>query len=88
MSGLAAVRRHVLTLTEGAVATSMMLGTTFDKAHGHFLHRRRGLIEVFHARTAVVAATSVQADALSTVAVLMDPDQLVVLRDSGVQLYL
>jgi FAD:protein FMN transferase len=79
-----------LILTEGAVATSMMLGTTFyagtDK--GHILHPRRGLVSDFNPRATVVTATAAQADALSTAAILMDADQLASLAAPGIQLYL
>jgi thiamine biosynthesis lipoprotein len=83
------VIRH-LTLNEGAVATSMMLGTTLDGggSAGHILHPRRGLVTAFNPRTTVVAATAARADALSTAAVLMDAGQLAALRDRGVELYL
>lgn len=81
---------HRLQLTEGAVATSMMLGTTFDAGAtaGHILHPRRGLVRAFNPRVTVLAATAARADAVSTAAVLMDADQLAAARGSAVELYL
>jgi thiamine biosynthesis lipoprotein len=80
---------RALTLSEGAVATSMMLGTTLDPGGtlGHILHPRRGLTASYNQRVTVVSDTAAQADALSTAAVLMDTEQLDRLVGEGVKLY-
>jgi FAD:protein FMN transferase len=79
-----------LRLSDRAVATSMMLGTTFDEkgSAGHILHPRRGLVDRFRPRVTIVDHSAARADALSTAAVLMNDEELASLRTSGVEIYL
>lgn len=82
------VRR--LTISEGAVATSMMMGTVIDERAkvGHILHPRLGLATAYNPLVTVVHESAAVADALSTAAVLLGESQLRDLRDQGVELYL
>lgn len=74
-----------LTIHDMAVATSMMLGTTFDGAGsaGHILHPQLGLSRHFHSRASVIHPSAAIADAYSTAAILMSDSDVVRLRESG-----
>lgn len=79
-----------LRLSDKAVATSMMLGTTLDGGGtvGHILHPRLGLVERYNARASVVHASATHADALSTAAILMNAEEIAALRARGARLYI
>ncbi|NDW07668.1 FAD:protein FMN transferase [Jiella pacifica] len=74
-----------LTLTDRAVATSMLRGTTFDAAGrmGHIIHPRQGLVTPTFPRVSVVDVNAARADALSTAAALMTSDEIARLRARG-----
>ncbi len=77
-----------LMLSDMAVATSMMLGTTFDRqGHaGHILHPKKGLTQHYTARASVIHSSAVFADAMSTAVVLMDADEIQRLRAGGLDI--
>lgn len=77
-----------LTLSDQAVATSMMLGTTFDnRGHaGHILHPKKGLTRDYTPRASVIHPSAVYADAMSTAVVLMDVDEIERLRAGGLDI--
>ena len=77
-----------LTLSDQAVATSMMLGTTFDsQGHaGHILHPKKGLTRHYTPRASVIHPSAAFADAMSTAVVLMDADEIERLRASGLDI--
>ncbi|MCD2175151.1 FAD:protein FMN transferase [Rhizobium sp. C4] len=74
-----------LTLSDQAVATSMMLGTTFDnRGHaGHILHPMKGLTRDYTPRASVIHPSAAFADAMSTAVVLMDVVEIERMRASG-----
>lgn len=77
-----------LTLRDMAVATSMMLGTTFDGAGraGHILHPRKGLTDRFHRRASTIHPSAAVADAFSTAAILMADTDIARLRSEGMDI--
>lgn len=77
-----------VTLSDQAVATSMMLGTTFDaQGHaGHILHPKKGLTRDYTPRASVIHASAAFADAMSTAAVLMKAEDIERLRVSGLDI--
>lgn len=77
-----------LTLSDCAVATSMMLGTTFDGAGraGHILHPRKGLTDRFNQRASTIHPSAAIADALSTAAILMPELDILRLKSEGVDI--
>ena len=77
-----------LTLSDRAVATSMMLGTTLDRGQtaGHILHPALGLVPRYNNRASVIHRSAALADGLSTAAILMAPDQLAALRHEGLEI--
>ncbi|WAP66729.1 FAD:protein FMN transferase [Jiella pelagia] len=77
-----------LTLTDRAVATSMLRGTTLDAAgrFGHIIHPRQGLVRPAFPRVSVVEDNAARADALSTAAALMTFDQISQWRARGVDI--
>lgn len=78
-----------LRLADEAVATSMMLGTTFDEGGtaGHILHPKRGLVTHYRQRASVVDPSAAHADALSTAVILMTDDQVASMRARGARVY-
>ncbi|MCM5557857.1 FAD:protein FMN transferase [Pleomorphomonas sp. JP5] len=78
-----------LRLRDRAVATSMMAGTVLDAPGrvGHILHPRKGAVPSAFSSVSIVAAEAALADALSTAAVLMTPDELSRLDHPGVEIY-
>lgn len=78
-----------LRLKDRAVATSMMDGTVLDAAGsvGHILHPRKGAVASAFSAVSVVAAEAALADALSTAAVLMTPDELSRLNRTGIEVH-
>ena len=86
VSGAALAER--VTLSDQAVATSMMLGTTFDaQGHaGHILHPKKGLTREYTLRASVIHSSAAFADAMSTAVVLMDGHQIERLRVSGLDI--
>lgn len=78
-----------LRLKNRAVATSMMDGTVLDTAGriGHILHPRKGAITSAFSAVSVVSPEAAVADALSTAAVLMTPDDLSRLNRTGVEVH-
>ncbi|MBS1182387.1 MAG: apbE 2 [Proteobacteria bacterium] len=81
--------RATLRLTDRAVATSMMAGTLLDATGrvGHIFHPRKGAVPSAFSAVSVVAPEAALADALSTAAVLMTPDQLSGVRGADVEVY-
>jgi FAD:protein FMN transferase len=79
-----------LRVSDRAVATSMMFGTTFDEGRkaGHILHPRVGLVQASNANATVVDRRAARADALSTAAILMGNEELSALKSSGVEIYI
>lgn len=77
-----------LRLKDRAVATSMMAGTTLDANArvGHILHPRKGAVASAFSAVSVVAPDAALADALSTAAVLMAPEDLSRLNRAGVEI--
>lgn len=77
-----------LTLTDQAVATSMMLGTTFDNQGraGHILHPKKGLTRHYHPRASVIHSSAAFADAMSTAVVLMREGEIEGMRASGLDI--
>lgn len=77
-----------LTLSDQAVATSMMLGTTFDQqGHaGHILHPKKGLTRDYTPRASVIHPSAAFADAMSTAVVLMAADEIQRMRASGLDI--
>ncbi len=77
-----------LTLSDKAVATSMMLGTTFDRqGHaGHILHPKKGLTRDYTPRASVIHPSAAFADAMSTAVVLMNVDEIQRLRAGGLDI--
>ena len=77
-----------LTLSDQAVATSMMLGTTFDRqGHaGHILHPLKGLTRDYTPRTSVIHPSAAFADAMSTAVVLMGESEIERMRTSGLDI--
>jgi thiamine biosynthesis lipoprotein len=86
VSGAALAER--VTLSDQAVATSMMLGTTFDQqGHaGHILHPKKGLTRDYTARASVIHSSAAFADAMSTAVVLMRADEIKQLRAGGLDI--
>lgn len=78
-----------LRLKDRAVATSMMDGTVLDAAGriGHILHPRKGAVVSAFSAVSVVAPEAALADALSTAAVLMTPDDLSRVNRTGVEVH-
>lgn len=78
-----------LRLKDRAVATSMMGGTVLDTAGrvGHILHPRKGAVVSAFSAVSIVAPDAALADALSTAAVLMTPDELSRFARSGVEVH-
>jgi FAD:protein FMN transferase len=78
-----------LRLKDRAVATSMMDGTVLDAAGrvGHILHPRKGAVLSAFSAVSVVAPEAALADALSTAAVLMTPDELSRFNRTGVEVH-
>ncbi len=78
-----------LRLRDRAVATSMMDGTVIDPAGlvGHILHPGKGAIASVFSAVSVVAPEAALADALSTAAVLMAPNELARLDRAGVEVH-
>lgn len=76
-----------LQLKDRAVATSMMDGTVFDVAGsvGHILHPTKGAVASAFSAVSVVAPDAALADALSTAAVLMTPEDLSRFSHAGVE---
>jgi len=76
-----------LRLKDRAVATSMMDGTVLDTAGciGHILHPGKGAVPSAFSAVSVLAPEAALADALSTAAVLMTPDELSGLDRPGVE---
>lgn len=77
---------HFIDVRDGAVATSAMLGTTFDQAGsaGHILHPVLGVASAWREQVTVLDSSATRADALSTAATLMDDAQIARLREGGV----
>ena len=77
-----------LTLSDQAVATSMMLGTTFDnQGHaGHILHPKKGLTRDYTPRASVIHPSAAYADAMSTAVVLMSEGQIERMRSGGLDI--
>lgn len=77
-----------LILTDKAVATSMMLGTTFDQhgQAGHILHPRKGLARNYNSRASVVHPSAAFADAMSTAVILMSEVEIERMRTSGLDI--
>jgi len=77
-----------LTLSDQAVATSMMLGTTFDSQGqaGHILHPKKGLTRDYTPRASVIHSSAAFADAMSTAVVLMKADDIKRLRAGGLDI--
>ena len=77
-----------LILTDKAVATSMMLGTTFDQhgQAGHILHPRKGLDRNYNSRASVVHPSAAFADAMSTAVILMSEVEIERMRTSGLDI--
>ncbi len=86
VSGAALAER--VTLSDQAVATSMMLGTTFDtQGHaGHILHPKTGLTRDYTPRASVIHSSAAFADAMSTAVVLMKAEDIKRLRASGLDI--
>ncbi|MBA91666.1 MAG: hypothetical protein CMJ43_13385 [Phyllobacteriaceae bacterium] len=84
--GASAAMPHLIDVRDRAVATSAMLGTTFDQAGkaGHILHPLHGIAPVWRKQVTVLADNATQADALSTAATLMDDAGIDRLRAKGV----
>lgn len=78
-----------LRLKDRAVATSMMDGTILDAAGhvGHILHPRKGAVASAFSAVSIVAPEAALADALSTAAVLMTPDELSRFKRTGVEVH-
>lgn len=78
-----------LRLKDRAVATSMMDGTVLDTAGrvGHILHPAKGAVDSAFSAVSVVAPEAALADALSTAAVLMTPDELSRFSRTGVEVH-
>lgn len=78
-----------LRLDNRAVATSMMAGTVLDASGrvGHILHPRKGAVTSTFSAVSVVAPDAALADALSTAAVLMAPDDLSRLNRADVEIH-
>lgn len=78
-----------LRLKDRAVATSMMDGTVLDAAGriGHILHPQKGAVASAFSAVSVVAPEAALADALSTAAVLMTPDELSRFNRAGVEVH-
>lgn len=78
-----------LRLKDRAVATSMMDGTVLDPAGlvGHILHPQKGAVASAFSAVSVVAPDAALADALSTAAALMTPDELTRFKRAGVEMY-
>ncbi|WP_370675977.1 FAD:protein FMN transferase [Pleomorphomonas sp. PLEO] len=78
-----------LRLKDRAVATSMMDGTLLNAAGriGHILHPRKGAVASAFSAVSIVAGQAALADALSTAAVLMTPDELSRLNSAGVEVH-
>lgn len=78
-----------LRLKDRAVATSMIAGTLLDAGGrvGHILHPRKGAVPSAFSSVSVVADGAALADALSTAAVLMNPDELARLDGAGVEIH-
>mgnify|MGYP002713071733 CR=1 FL=1 len=77
-------------VSDKCVATSMMLGTTFDtgRTAGHIIHPRLGLVSRYNKRATVIDSSAARADALSTAAILMDKRALETLAGSGIEIYM
>ena len=77
-----------LTLSDQAVATSMMLGTTFDSpGHaGHILHPKKGLTRDYTPRASIIHPSAAFADAMSTAVVLMNVEEIRRMRASGLNI--
>ncbi|PIO97220.1 FAD:protein FMN transferase [Pleomorphomonas carboxyditropha] len=77
-----------LRLKDRAVATSMMDGTVLDTAGriGHILHPRKGAVPSAFSAVSILAPEAALADALSTAAVLMTPDELSRFDRPGVEI--
>lgn len=82
--------RDVLILADRAVATSSVTGTVLDRNGriGHIFHPRLGAVAPSNAIVSVVDMTAARADALSTAAALMSPDEISGLRLSGVEIHI
>lgn len=78
-----------LRLTDRAVATSMMDGTVLDAAGrvGHILHPKKGAVVSAFSAVSILAPEAALADALSTAAVLMTPDELAGFSLAGVEVH-
>lgn len=78
-----------LRLKDRAVATSMMDGTVLDAAGriGHILHPGKGAVASAFSAVSVVAPDAALADALSTAATLMTPEDLSRFNRSGVEVH-
>lgn len=78
-----------LLLKDRAVATSMMAGTLLDADArvGHILHPRKGAVASAFSAVSVVAPDAALADALSTAAVLMAPEDLSRFNLAGVEIH-
>ena len=76
---------HFIDVRDRAVATSAMLGTTFDQAGsaGHILHPVHGVAAAWRKQVTVLDSSAARADALSTAATLMDDAQVDRLREGG-----
>jgi FAD:protein FMN transferase len=77
-----------LTLSDQAVATSMMLGTTFDSQGraGHILHPLKGLTKDYNPRASVIHPSAAFADAMSTAVILMKAEEIKRLRMGGLDI--
>lgn len=84
--GASAAMPHFIDVRDRAVATSAMLGTTFDQAGraGHILHPVHGIAQFWRKQVTVLDASATRADALSTAATLMNDAQVDRLRAMGV----
>lgn len=74
-----------IAVTDRAVATSAMHGTTVDAkgTAGHILHPLKGTAPAYREQVTVMDASATRADALSTAAVLMDDAAIETLRRQG-----
>ncbi|WP_157944547.1 FAD:protein FMN transferase [Mangrovicella endophytica] len=80
---------ETLTLSNRAVATSMVTGTTLDRDGrvGHIIHPMRGPVTPTYMRVTVIDDSAARADALSTGAALMDAAGIAGLRRAGIEIH-